>query len=138
MPRLAYGSFKLGIKQISQKVLQHQLRLAILKQDKYQIHETLVSLNKILGKNKLNSVRIKIVKDYFRSLSLKKKQNFINWLLKAPLSQLPTLEVSSSQLITSYLLDIRPNWFIDDLAVQIALYQEAIFEMSVTQSNANG
>ena len=83
-------------------------------------------------------MKAEVITSYFRSLSAEKKQNLINWLLREPLSQIPTLELSPSQPLTSYVLSLKPSMFVEDLTLRISLYEEAIHWLSIATSNTHG
>ena len=123
----------LGEWHISQRILEHQVRSALLRRNfarSYKIFERLRKCVEAMGieriKYKTSLLKANSIISYWRALSKEQKEKFLSWLLNEPLSKAPEIEHKYLFLITSAILEKNRQWLSDDPVVRLCLFDEAI------------
>lgn len=116
-----------------QRILEHQIRSALLKGRIDQSVMMFRSLENCVNsmeigyiRTKLSRLRANSIIKYIRALPQQQKGEFFDWLLKAPLCESPDIEHMFLFLLTSAILENKTEWFINDPVVRLNLFDEAI------------
>jgi len=114
---------------ICQRILEHQIRTALLKGDVEQGVKTLEILESCVNSMETgftSSIWSNSIIRYFRVLSEQQKEKFFDWLLKAPLREPPIIEHMFLFFPTSAVLGNNTDRFSNDPVVRLNLFNEAV------------